>query len=438
MRIEIGRPARATAYVLIAVAAVLSALPAKAQSGNCGSSIVLGFRDSLADIARRCGTTVSAIMDVNPLLPNPHFIFPGLKIQLPAPPPPETIDYVFRRGDTLLTIARAFGITLGDIYRLNPDIDAAHLRPGDVIALPADATPPPAPPTPPAEETVRYRVRPGDTLFSIARSENVALADIHRLNPGVRSRSLRVGDIVLLPAPPPPPPPVNTLSYTVRPGDTLYAIARANGTTVAQILDLNPGLDASRLRVGDVIRLRGGIVPPQPQPVGAIAAVTPTSGPPGTIVQVTASGFRVSTTLRMMAGAKVATLQAFQQVTTDARGNATASVRIPEWAAGPGTLVFAFETLDGRLRAVTDTFRVGAAAPPPPPQNDVVVLGTLTREGVECQAMRGDDGRLYTLAGRNLGDFFPGDRVRVEGKIAQVSTCQQGTTIAVTRIGPAR
>jgi LysM repeat protein len=376
-------------------------------------------------------------MDVNPLIPNPRFIFPGLKIQLPAPPP-ATIDYVFRRGDTLLSIARAFGITLGDIYRLNPDVDASGLRPGDVIALPANAAP--RPPPPPAEETVRYRVRPGDTLRSIARTQNVALGDIYRLNPGIRNRSLRVGNVVLLPAPPPPPapPPVNTVDYRVKPGDTLYSIARANGTTVAQILQLNPGLDASRLRVGDVIRLRGGSVPTPPPPVGVTASVTPIAGPPGTVVQVTASGFRASASLRLMAGAKVATLLEFQKVTTDARGNASASVRIPDWASGPGTLVFAFETLDGRLRAVTDTFRVGVVPAPPPPPQDVRVVGTLTREGVECPAMRGDDGKLYTLTGGNVGDFFPGDRVRVDGRVAQVSICQQGTTISVTRIAPAR
>jgi hypothetical protein len=52
--------------------------------------------------------------------------------------------------------------------------------------------------------------------------------------------------------------------------------------------------------------------------------------------------------------------------------------------------------------------------------------------------MRGDDGKLYTLTGGNVGDFFPGDRVRVDGRVAQVSICQQGTTISVTRIAPAR
>ena len=65
----------------------------------------------------------------------------------------------------------------------------------------------------------------------------------------------------------------------------------------------------------------------------------------------------------------------------------------------------------------------------------MAVSGTLTREGVECPAMRGDNGRLYTLAG-GTGRFQPGDHVRVRGTLAQVSTCQQGTTIRVQSIGP--
>ena len=30
---------------------------------------------------------------------------------------------------------------------------------------------------------------------------------------------------------------------------------------------------------------------------------------------------------------------------------------------------------------------------------DISVVGRLTSEGVECQALRGDDGQLYTLLG---------------------------------------
>lgn len=61
------------------------------------------------------------------------------------------------------------------------------------------------------------------------------------------------------------------------------------------------------------------------------------------------------------------------------------------------------------------------------------VRGTLTDEGVECQALRGDDGELYTLTG-DLSGFETGDRVRVRGTVAEVSICQQGTTIEVQSI----
>lgn len=69
----------------------------------------------------------------------------------------------------------------------------------------------------------------------------------------------------------------------------------------------------------------------------------------------------------------------------------------------------------------------------PKPGKNVVVRGVLTDEGVECQALRGDDGVLYTLAGRIEG-YEVGDRVRVQGTVAEVSICQQGTTIDVKKI----
>ena len=67
---------------------------------------------------------------------------------------------------------------------------------------------------------------------------------------------------------------------------------------------------------------------------------------------------------------------------------------------------------------------------------EVTVTGTLTGDGVECPAMEGDDGALYTLAG-DIGSFGPGDRVRVTGEIAEMSFCMQGTTIQVQAIEPA-
>jgi len=66
----------------------------------------------------------------------------------------------------------------------------------------------------------------------------------------------------------------------------------------------------------------------------------------------------------------------------------------------------------------------------------ITVVGTLTDEGVECQAMRENKtNKLYTLVPREkLVDFKNGDHVKVEGTIAEISFCQQGTTINISSI----
>lgn len=66
----------------------------------------------------------------------------------------------------------------------------------------------------------------------------------------------------------------------------------------------------------------------------------------------------------------------------------------------------------------------------------VTVTGRLTSEGVECQALRGDDGQLYTLLG-DLGRLSVDTRVRVIGERVELSICQQGITIRVRSITPA-
>ena len=67
----------------------------------------------------------------------------------------------------------------------------------------------------------------------------------------------------------------------------------------------------------------------------------------------------------------------------------------------------------------------------------VIVKGTMTAEGIECPALRDRGGILYTLAGE-IGTFRAGDQVCVKGRRVAMSTCQQGITITVEWIGPAR
>ena len=94
------------------------------------------------------------------------------------------------------------------------------------------------------------------------------------------------------------------------------------------------------------------------------------------------------------------------------------------------------------LLALALTGAAVAQQPDNPGQGDenrsVRITGVLTDEGVECPALRGDDGQIYTLTPRDLQGFEVGDRVAVVGKVAEISFCNQGTTLEVQKITEAK
>ena len=77
-----------------------------------------------------------------------------------------------------------------------------------------------------------------------------------------------------------------------------------------------------------------------------------------------------------------------------------------------------------------------AHAPLDAAANEICVRGRLTDEGVECPAMRGPNGRLYTLVGDPGAAPDAGTEACVCGRVAELSSCMQGTTLIVSRIGP--
>ncbi|MGR4068167.1 LysM peptidoglycan-binding domain-containing protein [Billgrantia sp. C5P2] len=113
-------------------------------------------------------------------------------------------------------------------------------------------------------------VQRGDTLGSIAARADVPLARLQRFNPDVNPSRLAVGQRLLIPSQQERAPSGGPYRYQIRPGDTYSAVARRFGTTPARIQSANPGVEPTRLRVGQVIQvpLRGAT---------AVAASTPSS-----------------------------------------------------------------------------------------------------------------------------------------------------------------
>jgi LysM repeat protein len=217
--------------------------------------------------------------------------------------------------------------------------------------------------------------------------------------------------------------------YIVRPGDTLYSIARAAGVTVSAILELNPELDPRFIEAGDVVLVPGDFVPIRRERL----VLSPQAGPPGTIVELRGRGFGPHARLRVLVGRSPYNLYRIDRVRADRRGRVNVEIALPRWARQGRRVFFALQTIDGQRRAVAGPFRVISRSPQP---ERLSVSGTMIEGGVECPLLRADNGRVYSLTG-NTGGFGPGDRVLVEGRLAEVSICMQGTALQVRRISEA-
>ena len=127
--------------------------------------------DTLWAIAREYGTTVEAIARENRIA-DPNRIFAGerLRITLPARGSGEEI-YTVRRGDTTISIAGKFGVTLSALEDRNGLERGETIYAGDKLSIPGAGM-----------SGEIYVVRPGDTLFYISRRTGVPIRTLVGIN----------------------------------------------------------------------------------------------------------------------------------------------------------------------------------------------------------------------------------------------------------------
>lgn len=123
------------------------------------------------------------------------------------------------------------------------------------------------------DTVVIYEVGAGETLTAIARKYQVSMAAISQLNPTLEPDQLRNGQIIKLPgaamrkrfraeggmqqtsAPQQVTAATSTATHTIMAGETLYAIARYYGISVAAIQAANPGLEVDKINPGQILQL---------------------------------------------------------------------------------------------------------------------------------------------------------------------------------------
>jgi len=79
--------------------------------------------DTMRKIAAKFGTSVDALIKLNPQISNPNLIYVGQAITIPS----DAATYVVQKGDTLRIIANKFGTTVDALLSLNPNIKNANL-----------------------------------------------------------------------------------------------------------------------------------------------------------------------------------------------------------------------------------------------------------------------------------------------------------------------
>ena len=154
--------------------------------------------DTLADIAVRFEVPLTAVLAVNSEITNPDLIVVGQTIVIPTADTvvADTNDAVVSNGvitvatgQTLSGIAAANGVTIGQLLAANPQITNPDLIVvGQQIVIPEAGT---------LEEIPEalafadgYVVRLGDTLSAIARDNGTTIEELLQLNPQITNPDL--------------------------------------------------------------------------------------------------------------------------------------------------------------------------------------------------------------------------------------------------------
>jgi len=170
-------------------------------------------------------------------------------------------QYVVKYGDTVYMIAKAYGVTVQQIVNANNLSNPDLIYVNQVLIIPVGTTtsaPNPTPTTTTSATT--YVVKAGDTLYAIARAHGITIQQIVDANGISNPNLIYVNQVLKIPAGTTTSTPTSTPSattYVVKAGDTLYAIARAYGVTIQQLISANNIANPDLIYVNQVLIIPG-------------------------------------------------------------------------------------------------------------------------------------------------------------------------------------
>ena len=211
--------------------AAYQAMPESERTVRLATVHTVRRGETLATIASRYGTSVDELRSANSIR-NPNRLSIGTQLTVPNAPdnagprhkrsgPTSAARYtpyhIVRKGDTLSSISRAYGLRLATLLDWNGLTERSIIRPGtrlivshDAVSQSGRSTRPgktsagfvsvpgggQAPPDPAGEKVV-YRVRTGDNLFRIARKYGTSVENLKAWN-NIPGDGIRAGALLTI------------------------------------------------------------------------------------------------------------------------------------------------------------------------------------------------------------------------------------------------
>lgn len=258
MRVPL-RPRDICALIIVGVFAI-------AASG----SHVIRSGETLGSIAQRNGTTVRALVEANGIA-DPNLIVAGTTLKIPAGSSgsgPSASSHTVRTGDTLAGIAARYGTTVSAIAHVNGISNPNLIVVGRSLQIHGTATASPAPGPSAVPSTggkqlagQRHTVRYGDTIAGIAARYGIRTADLVAWNGLVDGKIYATTRLVLFnPGSLPTTGGATTTpggTHVVQAGQSLSSIAARYGVPATSIATANGITNPNRIRVGQTLTIPG-------------------------------------------------------------------------------------------------------------------------------------------------------------------------------------
>lgn len=168
--------------------------------------------------------------------------------------------HTIERGQTVYAIATMYGITVEDIYRLNPE-SKENIKAGFTLKIPQKniAT---APSNNKAGNNYTYHtIQPKETLYSLSLKYNAMAQNIIDANPGLSASTFTIGKTIRIPATQIEDLPTTEtktitrdIEYTIEKKETMYRICQKFKISSSELIRRNPVLK-NGVKAGMVIQI---------------------------------------------------------------------------------------------------------------------------------------------------------------------------------------